>query len=45
MGLAIVRRLARLLGGQVTAESELGKGSTFTMTLPFTLEAAAAPRS
>jgi signal transduction histidine kinase len=40
LGLAIVRRLARLLGGHVVAVSELGKGSTFMLTLPFELEAA-----
>jgi len=34
IGLAIVRRSARLMGGDVTVTSELGVGSTFTVTLP-----------
>ena len=34
LGLAITRKLARLMGGDVTAASELGKGSEFTVRLP-----------
>ena len=32
LGLAISRRLARLMGGDLTVGSELGKGSTFTFS-------------
>jgi signal transduction histidine kinase/HAMP domain-containing protein len=34
LGLALVRRLIELLGGQVSVESRLGHGATFTFTLP-----------
>lgn len=34
LGLAICRRLASLLGGEISAASEWSKGSTFTVTLP-----------
>src|SRR6266852_4577562 len=34
LGLAITRKLARMMGGDVTVKSELGKGSAFTVRLP-----------
>jgi PAS domain S-box-containing protein len=34
LGLPISRRLAEAMGGSLTAKSELGKGSTFTLRLP-----------
>jgi Histidine kinase-, DNA gyrase B-, and HSP90-like ATPase len=33
-GLAITRKLARMMGGDVTVTSEPGKGSIFTVRLP-----------
>jgi signal transduction histidine kinase len=38
LGLSIVKELCKLLGGEVSLKSELGKGSTFTVRLPWTLD-------
>ncbi len=35
MGLALASRLARLIGASIDVESEVGKGSTFTVSLPW----------
>ena len=34
LGLSIARKLARMMGGDVTGTSEPGKGSVFTVRLP-----------
>lgn len=34
LGLSVARKLARLLGGDVTVSSQLGEGTTFTLRLP-----------
>jgi signal transduction histidine kinase len=40
LGLSLSKRLAELLGGRVNVQSELGRGSTFSVTIPnqFTAE-------
>jgi signal transduction histidine kinase len=38
LGLWLVNRLAELQGGQITFESKLGKGSTFSVVMPITEE-------
>jgi signal transduction histidine kinase len=44
LGLAISRRLARLIGGDLTVDSKLGEGTTFTLWLPVDAADAQAPK-
>jgi signal transduction histidine kinase len=43
LGLSLARKFAALLGGKVAVESELGKGSRFSVTLPVKIADPAAP--
>ena len=38
LGLAITHNLVQLMKGTVAVESDIGKGSVFTVTLPLTTE-------
>ena len=45
LGLAIVKKIVNLMRGELTVSSELGKGSTFTITIPLQLGKNTAPQS
>jgi signal transduction histidine kinase len=38
LGLSIVREICKMLGGEISVTSQLGVGSTFMVSLPWTLE-------
>jgi len=38
LGLAIVKKFINLMGGEIVVESEVGRGSKFTITLPMELK-------
>jgi len=45
LGLYVVKRIVELHGGQISVESEVGKGSTFTVSIPVTDDPPVAERA
>ncbi|WP_027254960.1 PAS domain S-box protein [Planktothrix agardhii] len=45
LGLALVKQIVELHGGQVMAESKIGKGSSFSVALPYDISQSSAPES